>query len=460
MIIYLISSRTGLREADMKLLSIINKMGIGDNVVFIVNCDLNEHESFKDLIIVKQKAQQDLLYFKQNLNLYSFSSLYNLFNQNRSKLSVKNEQQVKAWEIDHEVIKYCNDMTERFFSDFETQINKDRHDLIFLNPSQRLRIIAKGLQKKIRFFSDIFLDDEATAQIAIKELKEIQRSIAKIQMLVRNSEPEIYKEFKNKIDIQIDNYFFNNKNSIINILTLYIENYVVGFNKFEEQILTKGFPKALYLIFQDFKKEFDCFLVEKINPELIKFVKDKEKEIENQAASLFNSYKVDLFNLYNKFGNMSDEIRTLTNLLSVKEKLGIKPPSTIFTTRYSAKIKISSFTGLGVYLLFLVLIKKVRKDPKFVKTSVFRKASLRFKSEVLRSIKLQVNEYKQKIREKYFYLLIQALSQEINEIIIDQFQIYSVEIDKIESQFKKEEPVKAKQKKILRSISMEIEEIL
>ncbi|MCK5313012.1 MAG: dynamin family protein [Desulfobacteraceae bacterium] len=460
MIIYLISSRTGLREADIRLLSIIIKMGIADNVVFIVNCDLNEHESLKDLIAVEKKVQQDLLYFKQNVHFYSFSSLYNLFNQNRLELSLKNEQQIKAWEIDQEIIEYSDDMSERFFSYFEDQTSKKRNNLIFSNPLQRLNIIAKGLQKKIHFFSDIFLNDEVTLDTAIKEINEIQTGIAKIQMLVKNSRQAIHRDLKNEIDTQIDNYFLYNKNSIINNLFLYIENYVVGFDKFEEQILTKEFPKALYLIFQDFKKEFDCFLVEKINPELIKFVKDQEKALENQAASLFSSYNVDLFNLYKKLGNVDCDNLTLPDLWFVKEKLGIKPPPTIFTTQYSARIKISSFTGFGLSSLLLVLMKTLKKEPKFVAASVFKKASQRFKKEILRSIKSQINDYKQKIREEYFYLLIKALSEEINEIIIDQFQIYSVEIDNIESKFRQEKSEKDKQKKFLRSIYNEIEEIL
>ena len=54
--IYLISSRTGLREADIKVLSIIKKMGILDNIMFVVNCDMSEHESLEDLKSVSDKV--------------------------------------------------------------------------------------------------------------------------------------------------------------------------------------------------------------------------------------------------------------------------------------------------------------------------------------------------------------------------------------------------------------------
>ena len=48
-IIYVVSSRTGLREADIRFLSMIKNMGILENIVFVVNFDFSEHESIDDL---------------------------------------------------------------------------------------------------------------------------------------------------------------------------------------------------------------------------------------------------------------------------------------------------------------------------------------------------------------------------------------------------------------------------
>ncbi|MCK5096884.1 MAG: hypothetical protein KAR45_02215, partial [Desulfobacteraceae bacterium] len=466
-IIYLISSRTGLREADIRFLSIINKMGIGDNLVFVVNCDLSEHELLKDLNNVEKKIKQDLLYFKQDLNFFSFSSLYNLFNKNKLQLTEKDKKRVQVWETDKKIIKYSNDMTEKFFIDFENRIKKDRINLIFANPMQRLLFISKGLQKKVELFSAIYSEDKNLANKALLDLQDIQAGIIKIQVLVENSMNGISQELEKEIFVKIDNYFNNEKDSIINSIIFFINSYAVHFNKFKDQILTSSFPKALYLLFQDFKKEFDLYLVEKINPELVRFIKEQENALESQAVSLYNSYKIDSFDLYNKLEKMSSgffdinaDILNIINVQSVKKRLGIRPPSATFTTQYSARIKISTFTGFGIYSLLMVFIKTVGKESKVAMTPLLKKASLRFKKEVLRSIKFQLNEYKKKVKNEYFGLLIRALSKEINEIIIDQFSIFSVEIDNIRSKLKKEKSENSKEKELLQSISKEIEEIL
>jgi hypothetical protein len=43
-IVYVVSSRTGLRQADIRFLSMIKKMGILGNILFVVNSDFSEHE--------------------------------------------------------------------------------------------------------------------------------------------------------------------------------------------------------------------------------------------------------------------------------------------------------------------------------------------------------------------------------------------------------------------------------
>ncbi len=163
--------------------------------------------------------------------------------------------------------------------------------------------------------------------------------------------------------------------------------------------------------------------------------------------------------MYKKFGEIPTDISTVINVKSTREKLGIKPPSAVFKTRYNARIKISSFAGFGTHSLLMALIKKVGIDSKFAKSIIFNKASLRFEKEALKSIRIQIDRYKQKIQKMYFYPVIKSLSQEIEETIIDQFKIYSIGIDNIESKLKKEKVEKNKQKELLTKISKDIEEI-
>ncbi|MBF0258065.1 MAG: dynamin family protein [Desulfamplus sp.] len=79
MLVYVISSRTALRDADFKFLNIIQKMGIINNIFFVLNADFNEHESLESLTELENSVKQGLGYFVQNPVVYTVSSLFNLF---------------------------------------------------------------------------------------------------------------------------------------------------------------------------------------------------------------------------------------------------------------------------------------------------------------------------------------------------------------------------------------------
>jgi len=62
LIIYLLSSRTGVRQADIKFLSMIRKMGLMENIFFVINCDFNEHESIEGLKNLKENLKFQYLF--------------------------------------------------------------------------------------------------------------------------------------------------------------------------------------------------------------------------------------------------------------------------------------------------------------------------------------------------------------------------------------------------------------
>ncbi|MBW1866409.1 MAG: dynamin family protein, partial [Deltaproteobacteria bacterium] len=64
LLVYVISSRTGLRQADIKFLSMIKKMGILDNTLFVFNCDFSEHESVAELNHLIKKLTEELTILK------------------------------------------------------------------------------------------------------------------------------------------------------------------------------------------------------------------------------------------------------------------------------------------------------------------------------------------------------------------------------------------------------------
>ena len=89
LIVYVISSRTGLRQADIRFLSMIKTMGIMDHILFVVNCDFSEHESLAELGRLTDKLAAELALLKPEPDIYVFSALFNLFKARAADLSAK-----------------------------------------------------------------------------------------------------------------------------------------------------------------------------------------------------------------------------------------------------------------------------------------------------------------------------------------------------------------------------------
>ena len=54
-----------------------------------------------------------------------------------------------------------------------------------------------------------------------------------------------------------------------------------------------GFKQILYMMFQDFKRKLDLFILEQVTPELKQLVCIQEERIESYFKSLLDSYRID-----------------------------------------------------------------------------------------------------------------------------------------------------------------------
>ena len=145
LLIYVVSSRTGLRRADIKFLSMIKKMGILDNILFVLNCDFSEHHSFADLKSLVGRVSDELSLMKSGADVFAFSALFNLFRSQDGRVSEKDRQRLEHWKSDAEMVGFSDRETERFRSAFDEILSRKRYALLFQNHVERLNAIIAGM---------------------------------------------------------------------------------------------------------------------------------------------------------------------------------------------------------------------------------------------------------------------------------------------------------------------------
>ncbi|MBI5441389.1 MAG: dynamin family protein [Deltaproteobacteria bacterium] len=101
LVVYVVSSRVGLREADLRFLRDIKAMGLLESACLVLNADLTEHATAEDLKGLRERVASELAAFRSEMPVYTFSALRSLFLATREAgepLTRKDEILLELWE--------------------------------------------------------------------------------------------------------------------------------------------------------------------------------------------------------------------------------------------------------------------------------------------------------------------------------------------------------------------------
>ena len=185
--LYVVSSRTGLRQADIRFLSMIRKMGIMDTVAFIVNCDFSEHESLEDLKEGVRKIEADLSLLCPEPKLFTFSALFRLMSQVEADLSPRERDRFAHWCREAEMIAFADRERSRFQEFLERKISKERSHLLLKNHLERLEIVAGGIGSWIAFNRDLLARDVNGARELADHAHRQQDRLDRLKQTVKNT---------------------------------------------------------------------------------------------------------------------------------------------------------------------------------------------------------------------------------------------------------------------------------
>ncbi len=445
LIVYIISSRTGLREADIKFLSMIRKMGIMDNILFVVNCDFSEHESLSDLKALLKKIEEEISLIKADPKVFSFSVLFNLFKEQRQNLSSKDKLRLDQWEREKELTKFSDRETQRFELFLDNKLTRDRYALLLLNHLERLDVIARGIDHWIAINQNILAKDASGAKEVAEKIKHHQESMNRIKSIIKSTLDGAIQKIEKKLKTDIDRFFDVRSDSALKEAVEFIRNYQLSPHDYQESLKASGFSNTLYIIFQDFKHALDTYMTETVNPEIIRFVRQQEALIREHLVSTAEPYEVmvrdalvEYNSLMESFGISSIQTNQpgieLPDMDSIKSVAGLSLPPAVASLRYSAKIKTEAVMRLGFYAV-VKLFKRLFKKPIQIQNEeeirAIKYGILRIKRETERSIIFLFKDYRENIKFQYLFKLVGAVSNKLYEVILERFQTYLTDLSSV-----------------------------
>lgn len=445
LMIYVISSRTGLRRADIKFLTMIRKMGIMDHVLFAVNCDMSEHESSQDLKALIGAIEQDLKLFHPDPSIYAFSALFNLFKYRPGNLPEKDRLRVEQWQKQTDLAEFSNRQSEKFREEFTRQLTYQRSILLLGNHLSRQRSIISGLQQWIRLNQAVVSRNDKDTKTVIKSIQRQQKRLNQIQVMIMTTLNGAATRIKKEVNNDVNRFFDTHSGGILKHVIENIRSYSVTYTKFKDTLADSGFTNALYLVFQEFKLGLDSIMADIVNPELIQFVRAEEEKIWKHFSAVVEPFSAIIQNALQESETLltsstqSDENHlpertspiNLPGKDALLENADINPPSMATILNYSNEIKTDAIMHLGYYSVVRVVknvFSKRKGEDWESQLKALQAGVKRMKRISEKAVAEQFRNYRENLKFMYLHRVIDSIVKQLSEVLLDQFQAYDTDV--------------------------------
>ena len=443
--IYVVSSRTGLRQADIRFLSMIRKMGILETVVFVVNCDLSEHESPEDLAEGLRKIEADLSLICREPRMFTFSALFLLMSQMESDLSERDRDRFDHWRRETEMVDFASAEQRRFQQYLEQKIRRERTSLLLKNHLERLEIVAGGIGSWIDFNRDLLARDAGGARELADRVDSQRGRLERMKLTVKNTLDGAVNQVKRDLKTAIDRFFDEHADGVVSGVVRFVRSYQVEMHRYDESLMSVGFAKTLYMVFQEFKQALDAHMAETVNPQVIRFVKAQEKNLMVYLDEIAGPYGAMIDEALAQYTDAMDEgkrpqrresqpIRLGPELESIRRVAGLSLPPAAATMRYSAQIKTEAVMRFGFYKIVNLVKKALKKSADKVHQEQFLALASgvkRMKRETERSVLFHLKDYKENIKFQYMLKLADAAATALNGRMLERFQHHGADLSRL-----------------------------
>lgn len=446
LLIYTISSRTGLRREDIRFLSTIKKTGIIDNTLFVVNCDFNEHDSTQDLEALVARVRQELALIKPDPDVFTLSALYNLFTAlGEAQLSEKDRTRMAQWQNEKQFVAFSARESQRFEKIFNGKLTQDRFFLLLKNHLERMAVMATEMDRWIWTNRELMSGDAEGVEELLRKIGRHQKRMEQIKELIKNTLGGAADKIKKEIRTDIDHFFNAHPDGLTQMALDTIARFNVVFENYSDHLDDSGFTSTLYQMFQELRQALDTFMAETINPEIFRFTARTEQKIKTGFLAVsepHQSMAMDVITEYHKTikgfdmpnARPREENLILLDLDDLKKEAGLKLPEAASNMRYSNKVKTEAFVRLGVYSILKVLKKVVRKPFKHEKEQqmlALADGVKRMKAETEEAVISHFKDYRENFKFQYAFRLVDLAASRLHGTLLEWVGPYDTDLTEL-----------------------------
>ncbi len=417
-LIYVISSRMGLRQADYHLLEHLHNLGLASKLLFVLNYDLAEHPSKEKMDEILNRSRQELAELGFDQPCYAFSALYHLYDRLRKQnpLDKSEEHRWLLWQEEPEKIDLSSINWKSFTAKLQELTGKQATEALLQHLNSRIMHIASRGHALVTARKKFLSLNQEEIDSSVHSYEEHKETLRQVEEQLETTLSSITSQCEHEYFRKIESWFNQTgEDGIQPVLHYIITNYQLPDDLLPAKNRNPLLP--LKLLERHFQQVIHPQLQEKLEISIHQFWHTLEKEIQ----SAYSSQCTSLFFLLEKAtGNNVDnqEQHNLPSPINWDSKLPKFSFSNPLAERFSA---VSKFSLIGK--LLSDKLKQLRKRRSWRDT-----ISSQLQQQSRNELKGRLLDYQERLKFLFLRPYLEEYKRLVSEYLADFIHISTVDI--------------------------------
>ena len=290
LVLYVVSSRVGLRQADFQFLAELKRMGLIPHILPLLNLDLGEHSSYAEVVKIRDRVARELSSWQPDPRIYAFSALKLLLDRRQARgesLDSREAAVLKMWALDPESAAFSEAEAARFEADLKTTLDDLRTRRLAGGSLAQVKMVARGLREQLELTGDLLTRglsaiQELETRLAARR-QPLHATMATVSQSLEGAGHRLKKTLRSRVDSLLDHH----SGRVGQDLSEFIRNFTPDWDQLAPPSVVPAFRPVLYQLFQEFAKALAHRVTAEVNITLVEFIREQEEWLRQELARLW-----------------------------------------------------------------------------------------------------------------------------------------------------------------------------
>jgi hypothetical protein len=295
LVLYVISSRVGLRQGDFQFITELKRMGLLPHAWFILNLDLVELRGLEEIKPLRERLHRELAPFAGDPPMFAFSALELLIRRRQERgetLEAREAALLPVWEAEPEATVFSREELQRFSGELAVGLERLRKERLAGSSLSQIQMVARGLREQLDLALGLSGKDLAAFQNLEERAAERRQPLMathySLAQALTGAGDHLKADLKNRVGS-----FLDTRSGQGAALFDFILEYEPDWDELVPMGEAEALRPALYRLFQEFQKALARFVSGEMTGRALEFVRVQEEWLRQEllatAAPLFFS---------------------------------------------------------------------------------------------------------------------------------------------------------------------------